>query len=122
MLRKLVIFIVVLVHVNGSMFLPQTAEQDIFNSQGQQEKDIDTVVEYIDEVVMNNHEKNPVDKDNDQGQNFHLVKIVDYYFAPDFTPVKNKFLKTAARQPFALFSEKKIHMVTLDIPAPPPKA
>jgi hypothetical protein len=122
MLRNLVIFIVMLVHVNGSMFLPQVAEQDIYNAQGQQEKDINTVIEYVDEVILGNHDKNPIDEDNDEGQNFHLVKIVDYYFELDFTPVKHRPSIAAAKQQFCLFSEEKIYPVTLDILAPPPKA
>jgi hypothetical protein len=56
--RKLLVFIIALVHINGAMFLPQVAEQDIYNAQGQQQKDINTVIEYLDEVIMDNHDKN----------------------------------------------------------------
>jgi hypothetical protein len=122
MLKNLLIFIVMLVHINGSMFLPQVAEQDIYNAEGQQQKDINTVIEYFDEVIMDNHDKNPVDEDNDQGQNFHLVKIVDYYFEIDFSPIKHKPVVAIAKNKFSLFPEEKIHSVTLDILAPPPKA
>jgi hypothetical protein len=122
MLRDLVIFMVILVHVNGSMLLPQVAEQDIYNVQGQQEKDINTVIEYVDEVIMGNHDKDPIDEDNDEGQNFHLVKMVDYYFEIDFTPIKHRPLVAASKQQFCLFSEKKLHTVIVDILAPPPKA
>jgi hypothetical protein len=122
MLRKLLIFIVLLVHINGSMFLPQVVEQDIYNAQGQQQKDINTVIEYIDEVIMDHHDKNPVDGDNDQGQNFHLVKVVDYYYAIGFSSIKHKPVIAAAKNKFSLFPEEKTHSVTLDILAPPPKA
>jgi hypothetical protein len=122
MLRNLTIFIVLLVHINGSMFLPQVAEQDIFNAQGQQQKDINTVIEYIDEVILDKHDKNPIDTDNDQGQNFHLVKIVDYYFEIDFTAIKHNPVVASAKKRFGHFPEKKLYPVTLDILAPPPKA
>ena len=112
---------VMLVHVNGSMFLPQVAEQDIYNADGQQQKDIDTVMEYVNEAVMGNHEKEPVDKDNDEGQNFHLVKIVDYYFEIDDTPLKHKPFATTTKNGSCFFSEKKILSVSLEIIAPPPK-
>src|SRR5450755_4028384 len=98
MLRNLVIFIVLLVHINGSMFLPQVAEQDIYDAQGNQEKDINTVIEYVSEVILGKHDKDPIDNDNDDGQNFHLVKIVDYYFQLDFTDIKHKPLVAAAKQ------------------------
>lgn len=122
MLKKIAIFIVMLVHVNGSMFLPQVAEQDIYNAQGQQQKDINTVIEYVDEIFMDKHEKNPVDEDNDQGQNFHLVKIVDYYFHIVTTPVKHKPFSIEKKTLFSLYAESKLSPVTLDILAPPPKA
>ncbi len=122
MLRNLVIFIVTLVHINGSMFLPQVAEQDIYNAQGQQQKDINTVIEYIDEVVLDHHEKNPVDGDNDDGQNFHLVKIVDYYFAICFSSIKHKPAAATKTKEFCFVPEKKLYPVTLEILAPPPKA
>jgi len=122
MLRRFVIFIVALVHINGSMFLPQVAEVDIFNAQGQQEADVNTVVEYVDEIILGNHKSNPVDEDNDQGQNFHLVKIVDYYFALDIQLLKHKPVLAASKSKFPLFPEVKITPVTLDILAPPPKA
>jgi len=122
MLRNLVIFMVMLVHINGSMFLPQVAEQDIYNAQGQQQKDINTVIEYIDEMIIGNHDKSPVDGDNDQGQNFHLIKIVDYYFGTDFTPAKHKPAGIPAQKTFNLYAEKKISPVTLDILAPPPRS
>jgi len=121
MLRNLVIFIVTLIHINGSMFLPQVAEQDIYNAQGQQQKDINTVIEYVDEVILGNHDKNPVDGDNDDGQNFHLVKIVDYYFAISFSSIKHKPVITSQKKQFCLFPEEKLYPVTLEILAPPPK-
>jgi hypothetical protein len=122
MLRKFVILIVTLVHINGSMFLPQVTEVDVYNAQGQQEDDINTVIEYIDELISDNHRSNPVDEDNDQGQNFHLVKIVDYYFENDFSSLKHKPVTAAAKNKFSILPEEKIFPVTLEIPAPPPKA
>jgi hypothetical protein len=103
------------------MFLPQVAEQDIYNAEGQQQKDINTVIEYVDEVIIGNHDKNPLDGDNDQGQNFHLVKIVDYYFGTDFLPVKHKPAAVSTKKQFCLYAEKKLSSVTLDILAPPPR-
>jgi len=121
MLRNLVIFIVTLIHINGSMFLPQVAEKDIYNAQGQQQKDINTVIEYIDEVILGNHDKNPVDGDNDDGQNFHLVKIVDYYFQIEFSSIRHKPVLTTSKKQFCIFPEEKLYPVTLEILAPPPK-
>ena len=104
------------------MLLPQVAETDIYNAQGQQQKDINTVIEYVDEIILDNHPTVPVDEDNDQGQNFHLVKMVDYYFEIDFSPIKHQPIVAAAKNKFCMLPEEKILPVTLDIIAPPPKA
>ncbi len=104
------------------MFLPQVAEVDIYNAQGQQEDDINTVIEYVEENILDNHQPDQQDEDNDQGQNFHLVKIVDYYFALDFAPVKQKPIVATTENKFGLHPEEKITPVTLEIIAPPPKA
>ena len=120
--RKFLIFLVMLVHINGSMFLPQVAEIDVYNAQGQQEDDINTVIEYVEENILDNHQANPEDEDNDQGQNFHLVKIVDYYFELDFSSFRHKPVIASAKSKFCIHPEEKIFPVTLEIIAPPPKA
>ncbi len=122
MFRRFVIFIVTLVHINGSMLLPQVAEVDIYNGQGQQQDDINTVVEYVDEILLDNHRTTPVDEDNDQGQNFHLVKIVDYYFDLDFSSFRHKPAVATTKSKFCIHPEEKIFPVTLEIIAQPPKA
>lgn len=104
------------------MLLPQVPETDVYNAQGQQQDDINSVIEYVDEIILDNHHPDPVDEDNDQGQTFHLVKIVDYYFELDFSPIRHKPLLATARNKFSLYAEEKIDPVTLDILAPPPKA
>ena len=103
------------------MLLPQVAEVDIYNAQGQQEDDINTVIEYVDEVLLDNHRPTPVDEDNDQGQNFHLVKIVDYYFDLDFSSFKHKPVVATTKSKFCIHPEEKIFPVTLEIIAQPPK-
>jgi hypothetical protein len=120
--RKFLIFLVMLVHINGSMFLPQAAEVDVYNAQGQQEDDINTVIEYVEENVLDNHQTNPADEDNDQGQNFHLVKIVDYYFELDINSFKHKPVILTAKSKFCHLPEEAISLVTLEILAPPPTA
>lgn len=113
---------VLLVHVNGSMLLPQVAEHDIYTANGQQEDDINSVIEYVDEVIMGNDADMPVDEDNDQGQYFHLVKMVDYYYEIDFSPIRHKPSVRTQKNKYNFSREDKIASVTLEILAPPPKA
>ena len=89
MLRKVLAFILLISHMNTSMFLPQVVEQDAFDSTGQQINDINSVWEFVDEEILGN-DSAPFDEDDDNGQNFHLVKIVDYSYTPHFTEVQTK--------------------------------
>jgi hypothetical protein len=120
MFRKGVAFIVLLCHMNSSMFLPQGAEQDIFNSSGQQQDDINTVIEYIGKIVFGNHVNVPLDEDDDSGQNFHMVKEVNYLFEPFFTDLEQDITESKTPVFFDAFKEQKIAVVSFDIISPPP--
>ncbi|MFT3705167.1 MAG: hypothetical protein QM802_22560 [Agriterribacter sp.] len=121
-LKKIIVIFVMLVHVNGSMLMPQVAETDIYDKNGRQIDDINSVVEYIDEVVMGNKGDTPLDEDNDDGQNLHIVKTFDYDFDISFLIIKKKPTSTSSKKQFFYFAENKISAPLLDIIAPPPKA
>lgn len=104
------------------MLLPQVAENDIYTANGQQQDDINSVIEYVDEVIMGHDSPDPLDEDNDQGQNFHLVKMVDYYYEIDFSPIKHQPAVSVTKNKYCLFPEQKLSPVTLEILAPPPRA
>lgn len=120
MLRKGLAFIVLICHINSSMFLPQVAEQDIFNSSGQQQDDINTVFEYINKIVLGNHLDVPQDEDDDNGQNFHMVKEVNYFFQPFFTDLEQNITESEKQSTYTDLTEQKIITVSFDIITPPP--
>lgn len=111
-----------LVHINGSMLLPQVPEVDIFDAAGRQEDDINSVIEYIDQVVMGNKDDTPEDEDNDDGQNLHPVKTCDYYFEISVISLHKKHFSSSSSTQDAEYKENKINSPWLDIIAPPPKA
>jgi hypothetical protein len=104
------------------MLMPQVAETDIYDATGQQVDDINTVIEYIDEVVLDNKDTTPEDEDNDDGQNFHLVKTCDVYFQIPTIQLKRKPLAISQKQQFVPFEEPAIAAPLFDVIAPPPKA
>ncbi len=120
MFKKLIAFITLLCHMNSSMLLPQGAELDVFNWSGQQEDDINTVFEYVDQVILGHHDNTPEDEDDDSGQNLHLVKDVNYCFQPFFTPVERKVIITRKKPAYALFQLRKLSAVYQEILSPPP--
>lgn len=122
MLRKVLAFLLLLSHMNTSMLLPQVTEQDAYDSTGQQINDINSVVEFVNEVILGHHNP-PIDEDDDNGQNFHLVKMVDYAFQPFFTELQEKVtLREEAIRSFPCYNENTIEPGYTSIILPPPKA
>ncbi|MDE3249767.1 MAG: hypothetical protein KGO82_13975 [Bacteroidota bacterium] len=121
MLKKLIVIFVMFVHVNGSMFLPQTAEKDIYNRSGQQERDVNTLIEFVYASLNIHQNNNPVDNDDDQGQNFHLVKLVDYHLALDPVYLRPQAVPRTDLLHYGTHPVEKIPLVSTEIVAPPPK-
>lgn len=119
-MKKFLTFIVLLCHMNFSMFLPQMAEQDAFDITGRQTDDINSLTEYIDQIVLGNVDDTPEDEDNDNGQHFLLIKTVDLFCQQSFTIISaTKFAPPAKRYPQYLSST--IPDTAFDVLIPPPK-
>lgn len=103
------------------MFLPQTAEKDIYNRNGQQEHDVNTLIEFVSASLGFHQNTDPLDNDDDQGQNFHLVKLVDYHLALDPIYLRTPEVSYTARLQYGAHPAEKIPAVSSDITAPPPK-
>ena len=123
MLRKVLAFLLLISHMNTSMFLPQVTEQDAYDSTGSPINDINSVFEFVNVVVLGHHQNPPVDEDDDNGQNFHLIKMVNYCFLPYFTEIHEKpAIDTETIAVFPYFNENKTEPGFFSIQVPPPKA
>ncbi len=67
-----------LLHINYYMFLPQGSETDVYDANGQQVDDCNSVVEWVG--IALGYDKTPDDEDDDDGNNFVLTKACDIYF------------------------------------------
>jgi hypothetical protein len=122
MLRKVFAFLLLVSHMNTSMFLPQVTEQDAYDSTGRQINDINSVLEFVEDEILG-HDTTPCDEDDDNGQNFHMVKLVDYSYQPFFTEIQTKIAVREEPAPaFPSFNENKTEQGYADILLPPPKA
>jgi hypothetical protein len=119
-MKRFLAFIVLLSHMNTSMLMPQAPEQDVYDANGNQVDDINSVVELI--MVKLGLDQTPDDEDSDNGQNFHLVNMVDYYYEPVYTLVKNNTLSEKENKAFGYFADSKIQQISYDLIIPPPKA
>ena len=120
-MKNFLAFIVLLSHMNTSMFLPQIPEQDLFDKNGNQVDDINSVIEYI-QVALGN-DTTPDDEDDDNGQNLHLVNTTDFYYytQPSSVLQEEKTAGTGASH-FSEYKSRKINVVSIDIITPPPQA
>lgn len=67
-----------MLHINMYMFLPQCPEMDIFDKSGQQTEDINTVIELIS--VELGYDKVANDEDDDNGNDMMLTKGLNFTF------------------------------------------
>jgi hypothetical protein len=103
------------------MFLPQTAEQDIYDANGQQIDDVNSVIEYI--AVTLGYDHTPDDEDDDNGQNFHIVKFDVYNLNQSQLNIEPLPETTNRRiSNFPLLKQNISVSPFFEVPFPPPEA
>ncbi len=117
-MKKILAFILLISHMNTSMLLPQVPEVDIYDANGNQIDDINSVVEYV--MVKLGFDHHADDEDDDSGQNLHLVTGFQYTFEPYFLPLIKEYSASEINS-FAEFTHLKAPSVSYDIIVPPPK-
>ncbi|MEO5649296.1 MAG: hypothetical protein ABIR03_05150 [Ginsengibacter sp.] len=118
-MKRLLAFILLLSHMNTSMFLPQVPEVDTYDANGNQLDDINSIVEYV--MVKMGLDHHADDEDSDNGQNLHLVTGFQYTFEPFFTQIHKDYSENKSNF-FPEYSQSKISFISYDIIVPPPKA
>ena len=118
-MKRLLAFILLLSHMNTSMLLPQAPEEDVYDCNGNQLDDITSIVELV--MVKLGIDHHADDENDDQGQNFHIVKIFEYCFQPSFSEINYKGFAIDKKTMFGVYKENKTPDVSFDIIIPPPK-
>ena len=106
--------------MNYCMFLPQVAEQDTYDVNGHQIDDINSVAEFIGVALGFDHTAD--DEDDDSGQNFHIVKALDYFYQPTQVAVETAEFDNTGNHLFSDYIKNHLHSVSIDIVSPPPDA
>lgn len=102
------------------MFLPQVAEDDQYDTSGRQMDDINSVSEYIDQVILGNEDPTPEDEDADNGQNFHIVKTVEYSHQQTYISIQRTAFIEIRTHEFSEYMLPQLSLPTLDVATPPP--
>lgn len=119
MMRRLLAFILLVSHTNTSMFMPQAPEADVYDSNGSQVDDINSITELI--LVSLGIDHTADDEDDDSGQNLQLVRVADCEFHPFFNQIKNWGASMNGRSLYSDFTNDKISLIAYDLIIPPPK-
>lgn len=119
-MRRLLAFIVIISHMNTSMFFPQVPEENIYDSKGNQIDNITSIVEWVRVITGFDH---TADNENgNRAQNLHPVKDFQYTFDPSEFTKKIIGYSRSIDIHYAEFPDRKIAFVSYDILVPPPKA
>ena len=121
-MKSILAFLILLSHLNFTMFIPGLPETDIVSGQGWPEDDINTLYEYFDQVVFGYHDDTPEDEDDDQGQNFQLSQIDQYPFSRPPFSIKNPPSVMQAKNRYSSYVSNALPAVYYEIPSPPPEA
>ncbi len=117
---KFSVFILLLVHLNFSI-IPQFDEVDKVSKTGAKVDDINTVTEFVDQVLLGNHDSTPEDEDNDQARHLQTVKTVTYYCFQEVTTIKLPEIRLTDLATRYKTQEEKLNCIFFEIPSPPPK-
>lgn len=118
-MKRLVAFILILCHMNSSMFLPQSPQEDVYDASGSQVDDITSVAEFI--AVTLGYDHTADDENDDSGQNFHLAKIVDYTFEQSFQLITDTNVSETGIRFLPAPAESLVDSQVHDITTPPPE-
>ena len=118
-MRRFLALVVVLSHMNTSMFFPQVPEQNIYDNKGNQIDNITSIVEWI--RVKTGFDHTADNENDDRAQNLHPVKTVQYTSDNYFINTVRKFA-APIDQYYGEDPQSRILMPAYDILVPPPKA
>ncbi|MEO6820546.1 MAG: hypothetical protein ABI266_07800 [Ginsengibacter sp.] len=117
-MRRVLAFFLLINHINTSMLLPQVPEVDVYDANGNQLDDINSVFEYV--MVNLGLDHHADDEDDDCGQNFHAAFYPQYTFNPFYSDIIRDYQITT-RNLFPEYSQYKITNISYDIIVPPPQ-
>lgn len=118
-MKKWFAFLLLLCHMNTSMFLPQNAEADVFDESGMELNDVNSLTEFI-AGAFNSDSLNLPDADDDSGQNF-LVTYIELFYKHPVMPLT--VFPDAIAGPVPVARELlTLLRISADVLCPPPDA
>ncbi len=119
-MKNVLAFILLLSHVNFSMFIAQVDEMDVFDKNGQQKEDVNSLIQYVAELFHLDHK--PIkDSDDDNARYFHLEKLDYSLYQEQLTGLRKPNKDVSEKTVYAPYMQNKIAAIFFDIQSPPPE-
>jgi hypothetical protein len=103
------------------MLIPQTDEVDLQSTSGVDRDDINSLVEYVDQEILDNIDYTPEDEDDDKARDCRFIQI-DCSHIIYFAQFISNDCSALPKCPFPNFLVDQITSVSFDIVSPPPEA
>lgn len=99
-------------------------EVDMYDQDGNQVNDINTLVQFVDQAILGHERKAHSDSDDDQAHFFSMLKVQQFVINPVicFNSRKQEFEPAAVKLMYGLFNDRALQSIAHDVLAPPPKA
>jgi hypothetical protein len=120
-MKRIIAFSLLCLFINSSMLLPQVDESCLHHSCGKQSNHVNSLLEWVDEVLLEHVDTTPEDEDD---ENTFINSMIDETCCHrsqqkhDLQP--HQILLTDACK-FAEYAAGKLPSLILDVTAPPPE-
>ncbi|MDP4263685.1 MAG: hypothetical protein Q8941_14250 [Bacteroidota bacterium] len=121
MFRHILSLILLLSHVNFFMFIAQVDEVDAYDANGCRINDINSLVEYVHDVILHQKGKPRPDEDDDNARYYHLVKAFDSSFSQQVIASEHNPVNPKDKDRFPGLSTGQPDPVFYDVVTPPPE-
>ena len=121
-MKKWLAVLLLLSHINFSMFVPQVDEVDAIDKNGQQIEDINSLVQWIAVSCDGKAHRRSKDGDDDSARYFHLEKSGTFLWNDQFKEEKPIGVLTRNAETYPLLPFAALPLRYFEIQSPPPEA
>ena len=119
-MKNVFALLLVVCHLNSTMFLPQTTGVAIYDRQGAEQDEINSLTEYVAQVLLGRRDDSPEDED-DENDMINSFNAVAYSWEPSYNDLLNEAPVVLIRQVFSRHHLYRIVVRGGNIYLPPPK-
>jgi hypothetical protein len=103
------------------MFIAQVDEVDAYDSKGCRVNDINSLVEYVNDILLDHKGPSRPDEDDDNARYFHIIKAFDFSISQQVVVKNPGWLNATEQQHFPGINSGKPVPAFYDVVTPPPK-